>query len=327
MKKTTLILGLLVLFSWQVKAEEKPAAPETGVKGWPVEAKEIEYKSSADDTMQPAMFYAAAGDNPVPLLVVLHTWSGDYKQTSGVGCAKWCIKNNWAMIHPDFRGSNTRPEAMGSELVVKDILSAVEYAKQQAKIDSKRIYLIGWSGGGYASLLMAGRAPEIWAGVSAWVPISDLKAWHAECTERNSGYAKNMEAACGGKPGDSDKVDAEYETRSAKTYLANAKNVPAYIAAGIHDGHTGSVPISQSFRAFNILAGEKDRVSQEDIDYFTKEEKVPQSLQAEIQDPDFGNKKPLFRRVSDNVSLTIFEGSHEIVLPAALSWLAKQKKD
>ena len=34
--------------------------------------------------------------------------------------------------------------------------------------------MLGFSGGGHAALLLAGRA-EVWAGVSVWCGISDLK--------------------------------------------------------------------------------------------------------------------------------------------------------
>ena len=43
------------------------------------ELREIRYTSSADQSKQPAMFYAPVSKNPVPLVVTLHTWSGNYK--------------------------------------------------------------------------------------------------------------------------------------------------------------------------------------------------------------------------------------------------------
>ena len=85
---------------------------------------------------------------------------------------------------PNFRGRNRRPEATGSELAVEDIVSAVDYGKRTTRIDENRIYLVGTSGGGYSCLLMAGRHPRLWAGVSAWVPIYDLEAWYYETKER-----------------------------------------------------------------------------------------------------------------------------------------------
>ena len=63
------------------------------VKGWPKGVKEIQYKSAADDSMQPALFYAPDKKGSKPLLVALHTWSGYYKQAGGqTAYARWC---NW----------------------------------------------------------------------------------------------------------------------------------------------------------------------------------------------------------------------------------------
>jgi len=145
--------------------------------------------SSADGLKQPAMFFAPETDEAVPLVVALHTWSGNYRQPYHKAIEQWCINKGWAYIHPNFRGANRRPEATGSELVVKDIVSAVEYAKKSARIDRSSIFLVGTSGGGHAALLMAGRHPEIWAGVSAWVPISGLWIPNRKHTRTSSGRA------------------------------------------------------------------------------------------------------------------------------------------
>jgi poly(3-hydroxybutyrate) depolymerase len=309
---------LLILLAALPARAKKP-------RPWPEGVQEIKYPSAADDSMQPAMYYAPESEEPVPLLVGLHTWSGDYTQRSGITYAGWCVRRKWAFIFPDFRGPNRRPEATGSELVVQDILSAVEYVKKQVNVDENRIYLVGASGGGYTALLMAGRAPDVWAGVSAWVPISDLKAWYHE--KEGKGYGAQVAASCGGAPGSSDAVDEEYRKRSPLTWLANARGVNLDINAGIHDGHNGSVPISHSLNAFNAVAKPEDRIPEEDIRYFVEKESVPPHLKQDIEDPAYGSHKPLFRRSSGKVRVTIFEGGHQIVTGAALQWLAGQKKD
>ena len=286
----------------------------------------VEFLSSADSTMQPALFHNPETDNPAPLLVGLHTWSGNYMQSNGEPYAGWCVRKKWAFIYPNFRGPNRRPEATGSELVVKDILSAVEYAKQNAKVDEKRIYLVGASGGGYTSLLMAGRAPEVWAGVSAWVPISDLKAWYLECKKAGRGYGRQVAASCGGPPGASPEVDAQYKKRSPLTHLKNAANVALDINAGIHDGHKGSVPISHTLRAFNEVAAAEHRLTEEEITHFVDKESVPPHLVKPLKDRSYGTRTPLFRRSSGKARVTIFEGGHQIIASAALMWLSEQKK-
>lgn len=278
----------------------------------------ISYISSADNSEQPAMFYAPASPKAVPLIVALHTWSGNYKQRSYKDIEAWCEKNGWAYIHPNFRGPNKRPEATGSDKVIQDIVDAVKYAEKNANIDRSAIYLLGLSGGGYTALLMAGRHPEIWAGVSAWVPISDLKAWREQ-----GRYVADIVKSCGGEPGDSEAVDKEYVKRSPLTWLANAKGVPLHINAGIKDGHAGSVPISHSLLAFNKLAEPEDRLTEEEIRYFVEKANVPPNLKQEISDPSYNEKKPLFRRSSGTATVTIFDGAHEYVADAAINWINK----
>lgn len=282
---------------------------------------EVSIPSTADGTQQPAMFYAPETMNAVPLVVALHTWSNSYKQDAHKPIEAWCMKKGWAYIHPDFRGPNNHPEATGSPLVMQDILDAVAYAQQHANIDTNSIYLVGTSGGGYTALVMAGHHPEIWAGVSAWVPIADLTAWYRECKKADLKYYEDIAKSCGGAPGDSAAVDKEYRERSPLTYLAKAKGLKLHINAGIRDGHDGSVPISHTLHAFNEVAEDKDKIAAEDIVFFVEKAQVPEHLKMEIHDPTYGEKYPLFRRKSGNAEVTIFDGAHELVPEATIAWI------
>ncbi|MBU1736133.1 MAG: prolyl oligopeptidase family serine peptidase [Verrucomicrobia bacterium] len=284
--------------------------------------------SSMDGSEQKALFYfppESAPDqkgDPVPLLVQLHTWSFNYTQCTGYPRDK-----KWAMIAPDFRGPNNRPEACASKLAIQDVLDVVAYAKKTARIDESRIYLSGWSGGGHMALMMAAKAPNVWAGVSAWVPISDLAAWRA--FHGPDAYGKGMDAACGGAPG-TPETDVQYKARSPINFLPAAKDLPIDINAGIHDGHKGSVPISQSLYAFNVLAeanGFKDaQISEADIQFMTREAKVPPALAGETANDPERKRAILFRRTAGPVRITLFEGGHEVEGDAAWNWLGRQKK-
>jgi poly(3-hydroxybutyrate) depolymerase len=305
------LIRTLLLLGVATNAQEK----------WPEAVREIRIPSTADGEIQPALFYAPDREEKKPLLVALHTWSGDYLQDSSIPYAQWCIEKEWVFIHPNFRGPNRAPQATGSDLAVQDVLDAVEYTKKNASVDEDRIYLIGVSGGGYMSLLMAGRAPEVWAGVSAWVPLTDLKQWHIDSVEAGREYAQDIVASVGGDPTKDPAAAEECRKRSPLTYLDAAKSVPIDINAGIHDGHTGSIPIRHSLDAFNLLAEEKDRISEADIEYMVEKETVPPSLKGAEEDPLYGDKKVLFRRKSNNVRITLFEGGHEIIFEAGLTWL------
>lgn len=116
--------------------------------------KEITYPCKFDGSQQPAMFYQAKGTGPRPLLVALHTWSGDHTQPSR-NYSDFCIENDWNFIFPNFRGPNWLEDGCGSELVVSDLEDAVAYMKQVTDVDPARVYLVGGSGGGHCTLLMA----------------------------------------------------------------------------------------------------------------------------------------------------------------------------
>jgi len=302
------------------------------IPGWPRDVRRVEIRSSYDSTVQPALFRAPEqSEKPAPLLVVLHTWSGDYLQQSSLPYLEQAGERGWVFIHPDFRGPNNNPQATGSPAAVSDILDAVAWAKSNSPVDTSRIYLVGTSGGGHMALLTAGSRPQLWAGVSAWVPITDLARWYDECLERQLKYAAEIVASCGGPPDQSEEIRSRYERRSPVSVLADAAGVAVEICAGIHDGHTGSVPVGHTLRGFNILAdangyGEK-QLAEQQIEWFDREESVPAELAAEREDdPDYGEKAVLFRRTAGPSRVTIFAGGHEGIAQAAVNWLARQRK-
>lgn len=299
------------------------------VKGWPEQVREVRYLASIDQTEQSMLLHTAKGGAKRPLLVGLHSWSGDFTQAGGeVVYARWCIENDWHFIHPNFRGPNWTPEACGSDKMVQDILDAVAYMKKNHEVDSDRVYLIGVSGGGHASLLMAGRAPGIWAGVSAWVPISDIRTWwEQKRTGSHSRYADHIEKSVGGRPDKSKKAARECVKRSPLTYLAMARGVNLDINAGVTDGHAGgSVPFTHSLHAFNQVAPEKDRIPATLIDAFYQQQALPSGSRKPEADALYGKKDVLFRKESGNARVTIFQGKHEIIHHAGLNWLARQRR-
>ena len=281
---------------------------------------------------QPCWFWAPekAKTEAVPLIVGLHTWSADYTYKSHYATAlNYAKGHDWAMVGPNFRGANKTPPACGADAAVQDIVDAVNYAKGKVNIDAARVYIIGGSGGGHMTLLMAGRHPEIWAGCAA--SITDLARWHADSLldhpGRGKNYAAMMTAACGGTPAEKPE---EYRHRSPLTWIENAKKagVPIYIVTGIHDGWKGSVPVGHSFRAFNALADEKDRVPEEAIKTIEETQTVPDALAYKgPKDPFYGAKNRIhFRGTSANVRFTLFEGGHGGNYPAGLDFLSRQVK-
>lgn len=322
-------LASLFLFSLEVPCL---ADEELVKKGWPESCVKVRIESSLDSNIQPAVVSFSKARGKRPLLVGLHTWSGGFDQGGGETVyAKWCKKTDWHFIHPHFRGPNWTPQAMGSKYAVQDILDAVKYMQDRADVDPDRIYLVGVSGGGYMSLLMAGRAPRVWAGVSAWCSISDIEEWwkfHAfkDSKYAPGGYARHIEKSVGGRPDSGPATAKECLIRSPVHWLDQARSVNLDINHGILDGRNGSVPFVHSLHAFNRLAIPAKRIPAKTIDQYYRTLTRPQGLQPPPEDPLYGKHKIRFRRISGNTRVTLFQGGHEIVHSAALNWLARQRR-
>ncbi|MFD2246081.1 alpha/beta hydrolase family protein [Pontibacter ruber] len=291
------------------------------------EVEQVQITSTADGKQQPALMYNSDSYRMKPLLVVLHSWSSEYLQVVSIPYALWAKEYDWVFIQPNYRGKFDDPEAVASDVAIQDIVDAVDYAKKTADIDTSRIYIVGSSGGAMTALVAAGKHPEIWAGVVAWVPVFDLVDWYAFSQNYpHRDYNRHIVAACGGEPLPGTPAAEEAKRRSPSTYLSNAKGVPLFLAHGTIDV---LVPPNHSMRAFNLLANPEDRFTQEEMDYIDKEQKIPPGLRGATEDSlYFGPDDPpvLFRRESDKVRLVLYEGVHDMAYNPSLLWLSKQQK-
>ena len=285
--------------------------------------REVRIRSSKDGVRQAAMWLPPKCKER-PLIVSLHSWSGTYEQHFGIPYAQWAAANGWALIHPDFRGVNDRPQATGSALAVQDVIDAVDFAVREGRIDEDRVFLTGFSGGGMLALLTAARHPDRFAGAAAWVPIHDLYAWY----EFNRGmvppraYAAQIRASCGGDPSTNARARRDCERRSPDTYLGAARQagVPVYIGHGLSDG---VVPPLHSVRAYDQLAQNGDRLGAE-VRQAVAQNRLPGDLRGSVKTRTFfrdGDPRVLFARRSGAVTLVIFEGGHDMVYNPALEWM------
>lgn len=309
-------IGLALLVATAQAADELPKLAETKIV------------STLDKAEQPIRYLVPVErTDPAPLLVSLHSWSGDYRQDHSRYIAE-AVKRKWAFVEPNFRGINDHPEACGSHLARQDVLDAIDWMLAQHKIDAKRVYVVGESGGGMMTLLMAGYHPERFAAASAWVPITDLAEWekfhfHEGKPDR---YGEMTVACCGGRPGASNDIDREYYRRSPLYVLHHVGTLPVDINHGVTDGKTGSVPFMHSLHGFNVIARAHGTpsVTQQEMDELWKEGHLQSPQEGdEAADSTYDGRKIFLRRSSGASRVTIFEGGHEGIAGAACTWLEK----
>ncbi len=291
----------------------------------------LETVSELDGETQPILCWAPseAKSQPTPLFVFLHSWSSDYTQDN----TKWfmeCVKHRWIWLHPNFRGINQSPKACGSKFARQDILDAIALARETWNVDEERIYMAGVSGGGHMSLLMAGHHPDSFSAVSSWVGPTDLAEWHRFHMKNGKPqkYAQMIEASLSGPPGELVERDADYKDRSPVFHLHQTRDLPVSIWAGIEDGHSGSVPVSHSLRAFNAIAKGRgtELISETTIQELVAKKPLSSAQPEPTKINETLGRKIHLRRTSGPSMVTIFEGGHESIPTAAFEWLKKQKR-
>lgn len=218
--------------------------------------KEIRIPSSLDGSLEPALFHEAAGTKR-PLLVGLHTWSHDrFNQVENM--LPLAEKHGFHLLLPEFRGPNLRTNprctmACGSEYAVEDVKDAIDFVREHCDVDEENIFLLGLSGGGHMALMMAGRCPEYFRAIGAFVPICDLSKWAIQ----NPDYRENLLACCG--------VDrAEQKKRSPVSYAETIARANLKIFHGKFDP---VVPVSQSMELYELVA-EADPAARVFLDIF-----------------------------------------------------------
>jgi pimeloyl-ACP methyl ester carboxylesterase len=283
----------------------------------------VAVSSTADRSVQPSYLYVPPklppGAARYPLAVVLHTWSYDLEQRFPDVEAEAAARG-WLLLQPNFRGRNDHPEACGSPLAQQDILDAVAWVRRHYAVDDARIYLLGRSGGGHMTMLMAARHPGIWAGASAWVGIYDLADWYA--AHVNDDYGRMMRGCLGGSPAEDGAAAGAARARSPRTYLKPRLGVPLDLAAGRSDS---VVSPTHTLRAFQAIA--PGVVSDLEIQQLLAPgpglaAPAPTDTAA---DPVLA-RRIFLRRTSGLSRVTIFDGEHEWLAGAAMAWLSAHQK-
>ena len=286
-------------------------------------------QSTLDGYTQVFYYYKSTDKKPKPLIVQLHSWSYPADSLKTIDLDLIAKDKNYNYVFPNFRGVNNHPKACCSEFVISDIDECIDWALKNMNVDKKQIYVIGYSGGGYATLSMYMKSRHTIKGFSAWASISDLVAWYGQSVERKNKYAREI-ISCIGAGNNFDSLKAtERSPLVWATPVKKRKKSSLQIFAGIHDGHNMAVvPISQSISFYNKVIydyKEKDSskyVSKEDEKQMLDKQTFPVSDTTRKID----GKIIYYQKSSKNVTLTIFEGGHDILSKQALEYIEQKNK-
>lgn len=319
------ILGFFIRhldFIWQPTKKEIYRLLLLNDKKWPSDATLIETISKLDGNIQQSYFIKSSQKHPSPLIVSLHHWNGSYKTYDPISYL--AIKKNVNYVHPNFRGSNNHPNSCCSDNVISDIDDVIDFAIENTNVDLDAIYVVGVSGGGYTALCYYLKSSHRIAKVSAWASISDLEAWHNESVVRKNSFANDILECTGiGKHSNKPNVDLIRKRSPIHQYfdIDKIKNTQLELYSGVYDGISGSVPFMHSINFYNKVLSEMN-VNNDSI-YVTNQEKlelINSPINKLVIDTIQG-RRVFLRKKHKNISLTIFEGGHEILNEYALERL------
>ena len=268
----------------------------------------VQIRSSVDSSLQSAYFSVSHSGIVKPLLVSLHTWSGDYSQNDPL--ATMAYKHGWNYIHPDFRGPNWSKDACLSNKAIADIDDAIQYAIDNGSVDTENIFIVGASGGGYAVLGSYLKTRYKIKTFQSWVPISDLSAWFHQSRSRNAKYAQDILKCISNGI-----IFDENEARQRSPLFWDMPAAPKgklEIFAGINDGYTGSVPISHSILFFNRLVAHYG-YPESRVEAFDIVKLLSRSIERTGHFKKIDGRAVLYAKNTPPVSLIIFDGGHEML--------------
>jgi dipeptidyl aminopeptidase/acylaminoacyl peptidase len=279
-------------------------------------------RSKLDDSTQVFYYNNSNSDKAQPLVVELHSWSNSSHSQKDILAAK-AQQKGWNYILPDFRGVNNHIKACCSDYVIADIDEAIDWAIKNMKVDKSKIFIVGNSGGGYATLAMYMKSHHDINTFSAWSSISDLRKWYDESVERKNKYGPQILLCTGSGKNIENQKAWDRSPIFWDTPIKKRKKSKIQIYAGIHDGYTGSVPISHSIDFYNKLLFDYDV---QDITKFVSEQESNTLISTQNFIKSGINKKIddrqiHFQKSAKNITLTIFEGGHEILSNVALELL------
>jgi dipeptidyl aminopeptidase/acylaminoacyl peptidase len=155
-----------------------------------------------------------------PLLIFVHGGVHSSFETTYAHIVRELMEQGYVVVAPEYRGST----GYGSEFFdqidyggaeIDDTHAVRDWAIQNlSQIDPQRVGIMGWSHGGYQTLMNIFRWPADYKVAFAGMPVSDLVM---RMGYKGQGYRDTMAGSTGGKQAEADPM--EYRRRSPVFYV------------------------------------------------------------------------------------------------------------
>ena len=213
----------------RVLLDSEPVAP--GV-GW----KSVSFPSSEGATIQAWLALPEGNQGePGPAIVEIHggpTWA-TFETNSPRYQA--LIDHGFPVLFVNYRGSITFGREFERCIIgdlgnreVDDVVAARKFLVDEGIADPRKVFLTGWSYGGYLTLQTAGKAPGLWAGGIGGIAIADWALMFEDQAETLRRYQVSI---FGGTP--SEKPE-EHRKASPITYAEDV-DTPLLVFQGAND--------------------------------------------------------------------------------------------
>ena len=274
---------------------------------------------TVDGLNQKAYLYKTTSKKAQPLIVSLHTWSGNYEQKDEI--AQMAANKDYNYIHPDFRGANNKMDACCSDLAMLDIDKAIDFAIANANVDPTKIFVIGVSGGGFATLNVLMRSKHAIKKLSAWAAITDLQQWYKDSKAKGDHYWKDVLLCTSGLKENLNITEARKRSPLFRETPLKIKSADIEIYAGVNDGVDGSVPFTHSIHFYNKLLND---LKVKNKKYYVSKKEIKLLIKFRKPLGDFGqigDRAVCLIKQYKNIKLTIFTGGHEMLTAYAFDQL------
>jgi dipeptidyl aminopeptidase/acylaminoacyl peptidase len=175
------------------------------------------------------------GDGPHPTVVSIHGGPEHHDTDAWDPRRAAYVDAGYAVLTVNYRGSTGYGAAFREALRADigfaecaDILAGLDHLVATGVADPARVFVEGWSWGGYLATLGAGLYPGRWRAIVAGIPVGDLVAAHYEAAPP----LRSWDIAIYG--GDPLEVPNLYHERNPMTYVDRV-TAPVLLIAGEYD--------------------------------------------------------------------------------------------